>query len=120
MGMGMIDGSFAVTIKKEEVIGILIENLEKHKKNYIDAVEGFYALAKHKLAEAMLNVTNRNCQNGVSVSLQHPVYFADSYETAIEMLQMSVDKNITLNRDLFVKFVKDEWEWKHSFATSTM
>ncbi len=119
MGMGMIDSNFAVTVPRLEVIAKLKANLEQHKKDYTEAIEEYYVAVEAKLKAELKRFKSRPLER-LSVSLTLPVSYADSYETAIEMLEMSVDDNIVLNRDMFVKFVKDEWEWKSNFANSTL
>lgn len=118
MGMGMIDSNFAVTVPRLEVIAKLKTNLEQHRKDYAEAVEIFYEEVEKKLKAEIKRFKSRPAER-LSVSLSYPVKFDDSYETAIQMLEMSVDENIVLNRDMFMKFVKDEWEWSGSFAAST-
>ena len=119
MGMGMIDSNFSVTVPRLEVIEKLKANLSQHKADYLEAVDAYFEEVEKKL-KAELKKFKSKPRESVRVSLSFPVTYADSYETAIEMLEMSVDENIVLNRDMFVKFVKDEWEWKNSFAAGTL
>ena len=119
MGMGMIDSNFSVTVPRLEVIEKLKANLTRHKADYIEAVDAYYEGVEKKLKAELKKFKNKP-RESVRVSLSFPVTFADSYETAIEMLEMSVDENIVLNRDMFVKFIKDEWEWKSLFAAGTL
>jgi hypothetical protein len=50
-----------------------------------------------------------------------PVSYADSYNRAIRMLELSVDTVIELEEQIFNQLVLDEWSWKRTFvANATM
>lgn len=119
MSMGKIDSAFSVTVPRLEIITHLKANLEKHKADYELAVEKFYETAEKQLRASIKQLKDRPNKD-VRVTMSFPVTYETSYQTAIEMLEMSVDDNITLSRDMFVKFIKDEWEWKNSFVSGTL
>ena len=114
-----IGSDFSVTVPREEVLTKLRQHLKSHRENYLKAVDAYYIQAAKVLKENLDSLEKRPTK-GLAVMLTFPVNYEDSYETAIEMLEMEVNDTIELSRDLFVKFVKNEWEWANMFATSTM
>lgn len=110
----------AVKINKEELLGIVRANKEKHVAEYNEAIED-YKLAALKVANANMelvltgNVENiQKCTN----MLSSPTSYENSYTRAIRMLELSVDDTIEVQEDVFNQLVLDEWSWKNSFSLS--
>lgn len=121
----------SIEVGREELLKILKENLERHKKEYEEARKGWYTkmvlalitAAEH--ARLMADVVEKAGEAGeafppdVEPALlipkdwhDAPKSYADQYDDAIEMLTMAKDEKITLSRTLWRQLVKDEWEWK--------
>jgi hypothetical protein len=115
----MIGNEFSVTVARKDVLDKLCANLTSHQESYARAVEAFYDKANQTLKDAGKSLKKRP-NKSLSLMLAFPLNYEDSYKTAIEMLEMEVNDNIVLSRDLFVKFVKDEWEWRNQFAAATL
>lgn len=113
----------SVKIKKDELLGIVRENLNKHVKEYVESVEDFKALSL-KVATANLKLVKTGDLASISrieAMPRAPQSYEQNYQRAIRMLELSVDEVIELEEDVFNQLVLDEWTWKHSFvATSAM
>lgn len=120
-----------IEMGRAELLTILKENLEKHKKEYEESRKGWYDklmadLAKTpQLAEDLAAKVTKVFEAGGTVAEgfnfsklvpedwhDAPTSYADQYDDAIEMLEMAKDEKIALTRTLWRQLVKDEWEWK--------
>ena len=108
----------SVKINKKELLSIVRENKEKHIREYAESVEDFKA--------AVIKITEKNVELAKSGDLEKiskirsipssPTSHESAYTKAIRMLELSVDKEIELEEDIFNQLVLDEWSWKNNFA----
>lgn len=109
-----------VTVNRIALIEKLKANLEKHKKDYEEAVIGYKEKLKYDLEQALDLVTL--CQNPSDlrrlkpVRFEFPVSYETNYIDAIEMLEWSVEETIQLDQSSFKQYVQDEWSWTQSFS----
>lgn len=108
-----------VKVNKLKLMHILHTNLEQHEKDYEDAMVQFRIELKKELEEMLQKVNAGENIDRVFKSVA-PVSFADSYRLAMDMLDMSVDVEVELDMQEFKRYVRDEWEWKHSFVANTL
>lgn len=110
-----------VKINKNELLGIVRENKEKHTAAFTEAVEDYKAaalkIAADNLKLAKTGDLDRIAQ--IKALPLKPVSYADSYGRAIRMLELSVDDVIELEDDVFNQLVLDEWHWKTAFVASS-
>ena len=121
-----------VNIEKNKLLEKVKENLEKHIKEYNEAVEDYIAVVQEicvenvKIAKRNLKVSKEmNCVNGdfnlPKMFPSIPVSYENEYNRAIAMLEMSADEIIELESEVFNQLVLDEWEWKRNFEmTNTL
>lgn len=121
-----------VNIEKNKLLEKVKENLEKHIKEYNEAVEDYIAVVQEicvenvKTAKRNLKVSKE--MNGVNGDFNlpkmfpsTPVSYENEYNRAIAMLEMSADEIIELESEVFNQLVLDEWEWKRNFEmTNTL
>lgn len=115
----------SVKINKEELLGIVRANAEKHEADYKEAVEGWkVALVEVTKQNARLakqieegKVTDLNAKFKSIPST--PSNYSSAYARAIRMLELSVEVVIDLEQEIFNQLVLDEWSWKHSFEAVT-
>ncbi len=110
----------SVKVNKFELLGILASNRETHVTTYEEAVVD-YKTAALKIAQDNLELAKTTDLDKISKMKavpSAPVSYADNYDRAIRMLQLSVDDVIELEEDIFNQLVLDEWNWKHQFTVS--
>lgn len=106
----------SVKLNKDELLGIVRENKDKHVAAYKEAVKDFQI--------AVIKICNENMEilsaGGIDIKpLPHkPMTYESNYNRAIRMLELSVDTVVELDQYEFAKLVQDEWEWKQIFDTS--
>lgn len=110
----------SVKIRRNELLGIVRENKEKHIKEFNEAVEDFKR-AVIKISEENLALANSGDLKEIAKIKsvpQKPISYESSYTRAIRMLELSVETEIELDLHDFDQLVQDEWQWKQSFTTS--
>jgi hypothetical protein len=110
----------AVKVNRKELLKIVTDNKEKHIKDYLESVEDYKA-ATLKLAEANLELVKTGDLEKIARTKPmpgKPVSYESNYTRAIRMLELSVDKEIDVEEDVFNQLVLDEWAWKNQFIAS--
>lgn len=110
-----------VKVNKDELLGIVRANKEKHIKEYLEAVEDFKKAAIN-IAEHNLKLAQTADTEQISKFKQlpsKPVSYEDSYSRAIRMLELSVESVIEVEEQIFNQLVLDEWQWKQNFAVTS-
>lgn len=108
----------SVKLNRDELLGIVRQNKDKHVKEYAEAVEDYKA-AVIRIAKANLKLANTGDLDKIAKMQSvpgQPVSYEDSYNRSIRMLELSVDEVIELQEDVFNQLVLDEWTWKRSFT----
>lgn len=112
-----------VTVNRLKLIEKLKENLEAHKKDYVEAVVG-YRLKLISDTERMLSVLkNINDEGALTlnpVKFNPPQSYESQYVDSIEMLEWSVQENIELDHATFKAYVQNQWTWSSGFDTTAM
>lgn len=110
----------SVKIKTKELLAVLKANRTQHEIDFKESWEGYVAEATKQLEDMAMRAKEfGEIKRGIS--LVEPKSYADSYETAIRMLEMSDDKVVELTAQEFSQYVEDKWMWKEAFAmTSAM
>lgn len=110
----------SVKMHRLQLLGIVIENKKKHVKEFLEAVDDYKSAVK-KIAETNLKIASGG-DLAEMAQAKHwpsaPVSYANEYDRAIRMLELSVEDTIELEEDIFNQLVLDEWNWKHSFVAS--
>ena len=110
----------SVKIDKKKLLAIVRENKEKHVAEYNESVTDFKDLAI-RIATKNLEIANTGDLDKISrikTIPQAPTSHEKEYERAIRMLELSVEKEIEVEEDIFNQLVLDEWAWKHQFVAS--
>jgi ribosomal protein L25 (general stress protein Ctc) len=102
---------------KSKVLKALNKNREAHTKIVREAQKGYREKAI-ELTEQLL----KDLKAGKSVSLHIPLAVPenhiDDFDRAIQMLEMGVGKNVTLDQSEFQCYVRNKWQWQHHFLQS--
>lgn len=106
-----------ITVNKAELLATLENNLSQHEEEYAQALVKY----REKLIEE-LDGKLADAKAGKKVDhmlrLPIPQSYAESFQTAIEMLQWSVDDEVELDQRDFQRFVQNQWEWAQQYAAS--
>jgi hypothetical protein len=97
-----------VTVSKEKLLSTLRENKAKHVEIYTDAVEGV-RVEYRKLLEKEIKKLDDNKTVKAYVQIDMPTSHEEQYQDVIEMLEMSVDDEVTLSKHEFANYVQDKW-----------
>lgn len=112
----------SVNLKRSVLLEKLKENLEIHKKDYEEAIEGYKVKLlldmKNKIEEIEKTDPNR-IQELEYVPFSPPRSYESSYLDVIEMLEFSVDDVINIDASSFKNYVKNEWAWSNNFKATT-
>ena len=92
-------------------------NREQHRGLFERALEGYKEAALEELVQRIDDVKSGRVL-GVNLFLQVPEDHTREYDALLEMLEMSVDQQITLTWSEFRKYVMDDWEWKEAWIGS--
>jgi hypothetical protein len=110
----------AVKVDRKKLLKIVTENKEKHIKDFNESVEDYKA-ATLKIAEANLELVKTGELDQIAKTKPmpgKPVSYESNYTRAIRMLELSVEKEIDVEEDVFNQLVLDEWAWKNQFIAS--
>jgi hypothetical protein len=92
----------------------LKQNLEIHKKDYIEACEGYKIKLAKDLEDALKVVQGTNplqLKHLRAVVFNAPVNHETEYQEIIDMMEHSVDDTINLDSSDFKSYFKNEWAW---------
>ena len=106
-----------VTCKTEEVLRILHDNRNQHKKMVKEAREGYLKKAEAHLKDKLEQIRSGKI-TGLRFYLSVPEDHTSDYNTAVKMLEMHVDDNIELDSVNVRRFIEDKWDWAGAFYTT--
>ena len=112
----MTNGQQSVTVNRLALIKAIKEGRDQHRAQYDEAVVDFKAKLEAELSRVLKQVRKGNVQEH-HVNVTPPPCHLTDYDDVIEMMEMSVDENITLDRDAFKAYFKNEWSWTRTFNT---
>jgi hypothetical protein len=109
-----------VRLQKAKLLQIIGKNREEHHAIFLEAQKKYREVAI-KLLDRQLAAAREGKPFMLRefVALVQPVDHTADYDRAIQMLVLSVDDVITLNRADFANLVQDQWQWTQQWATST-
>lgn len=105
-----------VNVKRLDLIEAMKKGLELHKQQYEEALQD-YKQAVHKYLESALDrIELSGDYSDVVLKITPPVLKESDYTDVIEMLEVSVDDTIQLDKESYKAFYKNEWSWTKAFA----
>ena len=109
-----------VTVEVDAAIGTLKRNLDKHKKDHAKAMKGWQKkvarLAAKVAKSAKAGKLKETPDDLASALRQKPQSYAAAYEAAIEMFGHHTEETIELNSSDYDKLMRDNWDWRETFA----
>lgn len=106
--------NMTVICNKNEVLSALRTNRDKHQKIVQEARHGYIDKAK-KALKKKLEILEAGKISTLQFSLSPPQDMTEAYDTAIQMLELHREVNVTLSAQEVRQFVQDEWDWASSF-----
>lgn len=131
---GGSSNSLEITVRVEELIGILRTNRSKHVAEYEAQIVGW----RNHLSNALLAIVNkiRGEQDPLHIDtklvdklktglykLPTPVSNQVDYDRTIGMLEMHLragHDTIALEAQDYARYVDDDWEWKDTFLQNSV
>ena len=119
-----------VNVNREVLLNVVKGNYERHKievgeakEMYQRALDDFaYAYtswirSKAELGDLVVgDFYTHQPQYGLVIP-KEPEDHTDEYKQVIDLLEFSVDQTIGLEARDFDAFVRDEWDWKHTYCS---
>lgn len=109
----------SVKIERTRLLEVLILNRTKHKATVNEAFTKYRELVIVEL-DKMIAEAKSGRKIRRAIDLVEPMDMTETYDTAILMLEMSVDKNIELSMFEFQQYVEDHWQWSDQFNCSNV
>lgn len=106
-----------VRVRKDELIEILGKNRDRHGTLFEKAYERFRHAVEREF-EARLDRIRKGKPVELHIALPEPRDMTQSYDRALQMLQMETRDEVELSEQEFQQFVQDDWTWKREFATT--
>lgn len=117
--------SFKITVDKEKLLETLKANRKKHKNEYNDAYSRYYKACISELEERLTKLRETVEHNEPNnfllfpLSFKYPVDYTKVYDKVIEMLEYCNTDSIEITNSQYESWIKDEWDWKENFMSST-
>jgi hypothetical protein len=110
-----------VRVDKAKLLAILKKNREDHRGVFLEAQKAFRVIAI-KALDAQLKAARNGKPFELArlVSLTAPEDHTADYDRSIQMLEMSVDKEIAVDEREFQNYVQDIWNWSRDWAVSNI
>lgn len=106
-----------VKVKRDELLGVLKVNREKHQQIFGEALDG-YKVKVIETLERTLNQARSGERVSEHITIPRPINQTHEYNRAIRMMEMSVEPEVTLTTQEFDCYVMDRWHWKQQFLAS--
>lgn len=106
----------SVNVKRTDLLAALKSNLESHLSEYREARADYQAKVFAELGAALERAKYGDFSK-VVVNIAAPVSHEQDFIEVIEMMELSVDDTIQLDRDAFKAYFKNEWPWKKAFES---
>lgn len=107
----------SVTVKKDQLLDTMRANRDQHREEYIEARKKYQQKAVEELRARLARAEDGDID--LVFDLPKPVDYTESYEDAIQMIEWEIDGDITLDHQLFQRYVLNKWEWQQVFAAAT-
>lgn len=103
-----------IRVRKEKIIESLTTHRAQHELILQEAIAGY---RKHVIKELKKRLAAARKGEKIDryINFEEPVNRLADYDTAIGMLELSVDDFVNLTEREYRSYVKDEWDWKLQF-----
>lgn len=112
-----------VRINKDQLIEVVKKNKEKHENDFKQAQED-YVIALGECIKELRHEYKKDPFNvnvyGIFNELSKPESHVDEYETVLQILSFSVEKEVTITFHQFQNWVQDRWNWSAGFIDNSV
>lgn len=108
-----------VKVKRTELLKKVKANREGHRSLFLKAQDGYRKAVIQEL-DAMLQEARDGKPIRRAIKLPEPIDHTADYDRVLAMLEMSVDKEITLESHEFDQYVQDNWSWSQLASFTNM
>lgn len=106
-----------VTVDRFKLLDTLKHNRDIHISEYAEALINYRKSLQIDLSDAIMEARDESVDlSKIRVQFNVPQSHVAEYDNIIEMLEMSVHKDISLDNTAFKAYVKDDWAWKQGFS----
>lgn len=109
----------SVNVSRLQLIASLKGNLEVHMAEFAEAKADYEKKVISTLENALELAKIGDFSKSV-VRIEEPASHEKDFLEVIEMMEMSVDETINLDREAFQAYFKNEWPWSKAFAAASM
>jgi len=106
-----------VIVNKDRLLQTLKANRDSHRAKFLKAQDG-YRIEVIEQLDAALQKARDGKEICTSFRLMAPQDQTADYDTAIKMLDWTLDDKIELEHQAFCELVLDEWHWKNQWESS--
>lgn len=107
-----------VRVDKSRLKETLTQNRETHKREFGEAMAGYWDAFAGELTKMQAMVKEKNTAVEHSVRLARPVDHTNDYDEALAVLDWEKQDEILLSMNDFQCYVRDNWEWRDEFKGS--
>lgn len=108
-----------VTVKRDELLAIVMKNREQHRAIFLDALDGYRKKVVEELERALAEA-KRGERFRTAIRLVQPIDQTREYDRVIRMLELTPDETIVLQQQEFDAYVLDQWHWRQQFVANSM
>lgn len=101
----------------KEILEKLRLNREEHIKIVREAQKGLRDKWRELLTEALEDLMSGDTVE-TNLHLTVPTNHTDDFDRAIQMFEMTTDKEVGLSETDFQSYVRNEWQWRGQFLAS--
>jgi hypothetical protein len=102
-----------IVVGVTKLVKVLEENRAKHLKDFEETTKIFEQKYKEKLDEMV-----KDGKFEMAVKLTKPKCHVESYDSMINVLNMSVEPTIKMAAYELQSYLADKWDWKDSFENT--
>lgn len=108
-----------ITVKKEDLINELKKNRDAHQEEYNNAYVGYKQLCIEALEEKLATVNEDEDFDMYFNEVSNPPDdHTQDYQNVIDILEIGEDDTIKLGVNDYMKYYKNNWEWRRSWGMS--
>lgn len=106
----------SVNVNRLDLIIALKAGREIHIKEYAEATADYKGAVVKFLQDAIARALEGDFSK-VKIDFNAPVDHTEDYNDIIDMLEVSVDETINLDRESYKAYYRNEWTWTSSFKS---
>lgn len=111
------EGLGLISVHKAELIDRIRLNRDQHRAVFEKAIQGYHDELKRELADRLDRLI-KGQHIDKHIALLEPEDHTEDYDRVLDMLEMSVDDEVTITAQEFAQYVRDDWAWKRQWVAT--